>query len=102
MPMDTSKYEELLGELNNPDLTHTRKTEILQELRGDYSTVHADFKNISTENESLKKHNDDLLMSNSMLFRKAGIQKEEEKIEEKKQEFSETVRLEHFEKNLRR
>lgn len=101
MPMSKEKYEELMSELLKTDLEHSRKTEILQELRMDYGTVHAEFENLTNTNSKLQKDNDDLIVSNSMLFRQAGITspKEEEQVKEK--EFSETITLEALEKGVK-
>jgi hypothetical protein len=101
MPMERDKYEELLAELNNPELEHSRRTEILQELRTDYTGVHTDFETISKKTEKLEKDNNDLLLSNSKLFRLAGIQDNPEKQkEEETKEFSETVTVSAIEKGL--
>lgn len=101
MPMDREKYEDLLSELLTPELEHSRKTEILQELRADYSGVLTDFDEFSKTTQRLQKDNEDLIISNSKLFRQAGIVGNEDKIEEiKEKEFSETITLEALEKTL--
>jgi hypothetical protein len=99
MPMDREDYENLLGELNNPEIEHTRRTEILQNLREDYNVVHSDFTNLTTTKEKLSKEKLDLLESNSQLFRKLGLsgQTEEKKKEEKEKAYSETISLESLE-----
>lgn len=99
MPMDREKHEQLLEELLTPDIEHSRKTEILQALRADYVKVLEDDANNKKELERLQKDNADLVLSNSKLFRQAGILNEEdgEKVEEK--EFSETVTLSDLERN---
>jgi hypothetical protein len=99
MPMTRDEHEALITELLTADLEHSRRTEILQSLRADYSNVLGDFENLTKNGEKLQKDNDDLVRANSMLFRQAGIvgQPEKEKHEEKK-EFSETVTLEELER----
>lgn len=99
MPMDRDKHEEILNELLNPEIEHSRRTELLQELRVDYGTVITDFTEMSKVTEQLQKDNADLVVSNSKLFRQIGITgtEKEEEIEEK--EFSETVTLEALEQN---
>jgi len=99
MPMDREKHEQLLEELLTPDIEHSRKTEILQALRADYVKVLEDDANNKKELERLQKDNADLVLSNSKLFRQAGIlnEEDEEKVEEK--EFSETVTLSDLERN---
>lgn len=101
MPMDKEAYENLLNELNSPDLEHSRRTEILQELRADYSNVHTDFSEFETKTAKLEKDNNDLIISNSKLFREVGIQ-QDEKLEEKEKEksFSEEVTIESLEKQV--
>ena len=99
MPMERDAHENLLSELLNPELEQSRRTDILQELRADYATVLTDFDTISKTNSKLQKDNDDLIVSNSKLFRQAGIVGDEKKEEqEEKKEFSETVTLEELEK----
>lgn len=101
MPMDREAYENLLSELLTPDLEHSRRTEILQELRADYSNVLTDFDELTQTRDRLQKDNDDLIVSNSKLFRQAGIVGNEEAIEQvKEKEFSETVTLEALEKTI--
>lgn len=99
MPMERDNHEALLNELLTVDLEHSRRTEILQELRADYSNVLGDFDNLNKTTSKLQADNDDLVRANSMLFRQAGIvgDKKAEKHEEQK-EFSETVTLEELER----
>lgn len=99
MPMSRDDHEALLGELLGAELDHTRRTEILQQLRADYSGVLTDFDDYTKKTEKLEKENTDLVKSNSMLFRQSGIagNPDKEKEEETKQ-FSETVTLEELEK----
>ncbi len=98
MPMDRDEHGNLLSEFLNPDLDANRKTEILQLLRDDYTTIHKEFEELGVTNEKLKKDNDDLIVSNSKLFRQAGIVGEK-KEEDDKKEFSETVTISELEKN---
>lgn len=99
MPMPRDDHEALLNELLLPDLEHTRRTEILQQLRTDYGTVLADFDGLTKTTEKLTKENADLVVSNSMLFRQVGIKDDpnRQKKEDEKQ-FSETVTIEQLEK----
>lgn len=99
MPMEKDEHENLLTELLSPELEQSRKTEILQQLRTDYDSVLGDFTDITEKNEKLAKNNDDLIISNSQLFRQVGNKDRPEKQEEEEQaEFSETVSLEELEK----
>lgn len=98
--MDKEKLEEFLQELLNPELEQSRKTEILQELRVGFSTVSAELEELTKANEKLQKDNNDLVISNSKLFRQLGTLGDESKEEEvEKKEFSETVTLEELENN---
>lgn len=100
MPMSKEEHESLLNELLGADIEQSRRTEILQQLRVDYGTVHADFDNLTTTNQKLQANNDDLIVSNSQLFRQLGVvggNAELQKQEEQKT-FSETVTLEALEK----
>jgi len=99
MPLERDVHENLLNELLQSDLEHSRRTEILQQLRVDYGTVLADFNQLNETNTKLQKNNDDLIVSNSQLFRQVGIMgnPELEKKEEEKT-FSESITLESLEK----
>lgn len=95
MPMERDTHEQLLSELMGQP-TETRKAEILQELRTDYSTVIHDHTNLTKTQEELAKDKEDLLIANSRLFRQNGVfvddKEKDKKVEE--QTFSETVTLE--------
>lgn len=99
--MDKDRHEEILGQLLNGELDHSTRTELLQELRADYSNVHTDFEQFSQTTDKLQKDNSDLILSNSKLFRQLGITNQPDKQEEEKEkEFSETITLEALEKQL--
>lgn len=51
--MKRDEHENLLNELLNPEIEHSRRTEILQLLRVDHSTGHADYEEIHRSNEKL-------------------------------------------------
>lgn len=97
--MERETHENLLNELNNPEITHDRRTEILQELRQDYGTVHTDFESITTERNRLTEDNQSLVVANSKLFRQLGIQDNPDlKKKDEEKSFSESIRLEDLEK----
>lgn len=99
MPMlDKEKHEELLNELLNPDLETSRKTEILQELRVGHTEGTETISTLTENNDKLQADNSDLIVSNSKLFRQAGIvgDKDMEDQEDKK-EYSESVTIESLE-----
>ena len=102
MPMSREEYENLLNELNNPDLEHSKRTEYLQNLRVDYSKVLEDTDNFTKRLQELEKDNSDLVLSNSKLFRQVGIQgnPELEKKEEQKT-ISETITIDQLEARLK-
>lgn len=98
MPMPRDNHETLLNELMNPELNHTRRTEILQELRTDYGTVLSEHDEYTTKIDKLSKDNSDLVLSNSKLFRQIGLTDSEDNKENEKKEFSETITISDFEK----
>jgi len=95
-PIPAEQLESLLSELLKEDLEVSRKTEILHEFRVANTQDHQDFEKLNKNLETLKTQKEDLVVSNSMLFRKLGIEEakgdDKQKIEEKT--FSETVTLE--------
>ena len=101
MPMSREEHETLLSELLGVEVEQSRKTEILQLLRNDYTSVHTDFDTMTKTNGKLKQDNDDLIVSNSKLFRQTGVYGEpQHKEEEKTKEFSETISIEAIEKGI--
>jgi Phi29 scaffolding protein len=100
--MERDKHEALLNELLNRELDTSRLTEILTDLRADHVTGHSEFEEITKTSTKLQRDNDDLIISNSKLFRQLGTvggNEEHKKVEEEKQ-FSETVTLESLEKGV--
>lgn len=100
MPMLREEHEALLNELLNPELDHSRRTEILQQIRVDHVTAHSEFEELTAANTKFKTDNEDLIVSNSKLFRQLGVTTTKEEPEVQKKEFSETVTLEELERNL--
>jgi hypothetical protein len=100
--MNRDEHEALLNEMLNPEIEHSRRTEILQQLRVDHVTGHSDYEEVSKTANKLRSDNEDLIISNSKLFRQIGITGVDEKGKEKeeKKEFSETVTLEALEKGV--
>ena len=97
MPMERDSHEDILNKLNNPELEHSERTELLQQLRADYTTVLTEFSDLTSATEKLLAENSDLIGSNSKLFRQVGITKEKEE-EIKQEELSETITIEDLEK----
>lgn len=101
MPMSKEDHNQRLERLLDPELSHADKSEILQELRVDYGTFHADFETVTQDRDKLNKVKDDLIISNSQLFRQLGSNNDQQKApEEEKQNFSETVTVSAIEKGL--
>ena len=99
MPMSKEEHETLLSELLQPDLEQSRRTEILQMMRTDYDGVLNDFTSLTETNNKLQANNDDLIISNSKLFRQLGtVGDSEHKKQQEQKSFSETITLEALEK----
>lgn len=98
MPMPRDEHEALLNELLDGEIEMSRKTDILSTLRADYTGVQTEFADLTKNNEKLLTDNNDLIVSNSKLFRQIGVVgTDKEEVIEKK-EFSETVTIEQLEK----
>lgn len=100
MPMSREEHEALLNELLNPEIDHSRRTEILQTIRVDHVTAHSEVEDLTKANTKFRQDNDDLIVSNSKLFRQLGVTGTKEEPEVKQKEFSETVTLESIEKGM--
>lgn len=98
--MSREDHENLLNELLGGDIEHSRRTEILQQLRINHSTAHEEIETFSSNNAKLQADNEDLVVSNSKLFRQLGVvggNQEHQKKEEQKT-VSESITLEALEK----
>lgn len=96
-PMERESHESLLNELLTPDIAVSRITEIAQELRTDYGTVIEEHTSLSTTVDTLKLEKDDLVVSNSRLFRQLGTETGKPDKKEEEKSFSETITLESIE-----
>ena len=96
--MSRDDHDALLNELLTPELEHSRKSEILQQLRTHDATFNAEFEDITKTRDSLQKKHDDLVVSNSQLFRQLGDISTTSKMQEevKEQEYSETITIEQL------
>ena len=99
--MSREDHESLLNELLNPEIDHSRRTDILQQIRVDHVTAHSEVEDLTKANTKFRQDNDDLIVSNSKLFRQLGVTGTKEEPEVQKKEFSETVTLESIEKGLK-
>lgn len=100
MPMEREKHEALLNELLNTEIEHSRRTEILTELRADHSNSLSEMGELSQTKERLAKDNADLIVSNSKLFRQLGVVGTPEEKKEEEKDFSNTVTIESLEKGV--
>src|SRR5690625_525741 len=99
-PMEREKHEEMLNKLLDKDLEQSERTELLLTLRQDYSTVLADFEDNTKRMEKLEKDNNDLVFSNSQVFRQLGTTQDSEIDEQEQQKsFSEEVTISQLEDN---
>lgn len=98
--MNPEELEEMLNKLNNPELEHTERTEILQTIREENNNVYQTLNETIESLEKTQKEKLNLLESNSQLFRKLGVQEEKKPDEEKETDLSETIKLSDLEKNI--
>jgi hypothetical protein len=99
MPIPREEHEAILNDLLNPELEHSKRTELLQLLRVSHSKDSDEFSVHTQTIDKLTKDNADLVISNSKLFRQIGVTGDgAPKKEEVQKEFSETITLEQIEK----
>ena len=99
--LDRESHEKLLSNLLDPELEQSAKTEILTQLRDNYTGFTTEYETVNKKVEKLTQDNSDLVISNSKLFRQTGVLGSTEKPkEEEKKEFSETIKLSDIEKTL--
>ncbi|HSW76032.1 MAG TPA: gp7 family phage scaffolding protein [Candidatus Saccharimonadales bacterium] len=95
MPLSHEDHENLLNELNNPELDVVRRTEVLQLMRtnfGETSSVLEDSQTLIQKNQQMIN---DLTLANSKLFRQIGIEQDQnQKQKEDAKTRSETITLE--------
>lgn len=96
MPLQREDHDNLLSELLTPDLDASRRTEILQNIRDNYTEFTTSMEVLSKDKEKLEKDNSALVVANSKLFRSSGIVVDEPKKDVKK-EFSSTITIEQLE-----
>lgn len=102
MPMKPEEHEEILNTLLNPELEQSQRTELLGKLRADYGSVITDHRAMSDEVGKLSKEKEDLLITNSQLFRERGVaqypKEDQKKLEEK--ERAESIKVDDIIKQL--
>ena len=99
--LNKEDHEKLLSELLNPEIEQSAKTEILTQLRDNYTGFTSEHETVLQTNEKLQRDKEDLVVSNSKLFRQTGILGDSGKPkEEAKKEFSQTIKLSDIEKTI--
>jgi 2-succinyl-5-enolpyruvyl-6-hydroxy-3-cyclohexene-1-carboxylate synthase len=99
--LNREDHEKLLSDLLNPELEQSARTEILTQLRDNYTGFTTEYETVNKKVEKLTQDNSDLVISNSKLFRQTGVLGDNPKPkEEKEKEFSETIKLSDIEKTL--
>lgn len=69
MALSQERHEEILTSLNDPELTHSDRAELLTELRSDYTGVLDTMTEYEKNTAHLQKEREDLLHANSIYFR---------------------------------
>jgi hypothetical protein len=102
MPFDREEHDNLLSELLTPDLDASRRTEILQNIRDNYTEFTTSVEVLNKDKEKLEKDNSALVVANSKLFRQHGIVNDDEPKKDEKKEFSQKITLEAIEGKFKR
>lgn len=95
--MKRDDHEALLSELMDEGIETSRKTEILQELRASNDEGIQTVDDLTKNRDKLQTDKDDLVVSNSKLFRQLGDQTNPNQEEQKEQDFSEEITIESLE-----
>ena len=82
MVMEVERHETILNRLNDPELEHNERTELLTELRADFTATVTDLSEQTKSVQDLKKEKDDLIQSHSQLFRQLGALNTEDKLKD--------------------
>ncbi|AAA88483.1 head scaffolding protein [Bacillus phage PZA] len=96
MPLEPEKHEEILNMLLDPELPQSERTEALQQLRVNYGSFVSEYNDLTKSHEKLAAEKDDLIVSNSKLFRQIGLTDKQEE-DHKKADVSETITIEDLE-----
>jgi hypothetical protein len=97
MSFNREEHDNLLSELLTPDLDASRRTEILQSIRDNYTEATTSMEVLAKDKEKLEKDNSALVVANSKLFRSSGIVVDDKPKNDEKKEFSQTVTIEQLE-----
>lgn len=96
MPLNRDEHNNLLSELLTPELDASRRTEILETIRDNYTEFSASTETLMKEKEKLEKDNSALVVANSKLFRSAGIVVDEPPKNDPKKEISKTITIDQL------
>ena len=72
MPLDHDSHEELLSRLNDPELSAEDRTDVLTQLRSNYTDTLSEQASLTERTEKLEASNNDLLKANAKLFNESG------------------------------
>lgn len=97
MVMKRDDHESLLSELMDEGIEASRRTEILQQLRVSNDDSLEQVDTLTQNRDNLQADKDDLVVSNSKLFRQLGQETNPNEEEQKQQNFSEEVTIEALE-----
>jgi hypothetical protein len=102
MRLSRDERETLLNDLLNPELDHATRSENLQKFRLAFDSADVEIEEFEKKTSKMKTDIDDLVLSNSKLFRQLGQESgtEKQKEEHKEKIFSETVTIEGLEKGV--
>ncbi|AYJ76462.1 scaffolding protein [Bacillus velezensis] len=96
MPLKPEEHEDILNKLLDPELAQSERTEALQQLRVNYGSFVSEYNDLTKSHEKLAAEKDDLIVSNSKLFRQIGLTDKQEE-DHKKADISETITIEDLE-----
>ena len=82
MVMEVERHETILNRLNDPELEHNERTELLTELRADFTVTVTDLSEQTKSIHDLTKEKTDLIQSHSQLFRQLGTLNTDDKLKD--------------------
>lgn len=102
MRLSREDRETILNDLLGAEIDHATKSEHLQKLRLALDTSDVEIEDFTKKTEKMSGEINDLVISNSKLFRQLGTESgtQQQKEESKIKQFSETVTIEGLEKGV--
>lgn len=95
--MELTAFLSLTEELNSPELTETRKTQILMELQADYKEQTDSIASLNENSVKQTERINDLTHAHAIMFRKVGGELTGTQAQQKELEHSEKITLENIE-----